>query len=173
YALTVQYRNALTRYNSRQLLATASAYLPSIAPTHSIVLHGAWQETGVQDVRFANRFPYSRGYNAPYFARIYGLRSNYHFPIVYPDIGFGNILYIQRVRGNAFYDAAKVFDARKRPIDYQNSMGGEMFFDTKWWNQYELTFGIRVSHLINRDYFTGEVGATRFEFIMPVSIFPR
>ncbi|MCR6720846.1 MAG: hypothetical protein NVV59_11255 [Chitinophagaceae bacterium] len=173
YSLSLQYRHAITDFNSRQFLGTASLYFPGLASTHNLIFNAAWQETGTADVRFANRFPTSRGYNAAYFARIIGVRTNYHLPLFYPDFGFGNIVYLQRVRGNAFFDFAKAFDANKNPLSYQNSVGGEVFFDTKWWNQHELTFGIRVSRLLNYDFISRRTGETVFEFIMPVSILPR
>lgn len=173
YSLNLQFRHAVSKYSSRQFLGTGAIYFPGLASTHNLIFNLAWQETGTRDVRFANRFPYSRGYNAAYFARIWGIRSNYHFPLLYPDWGFGNILYIQRIRANAFYDYARAYDANRRPFANQNSWGGELFFDTKWWNQYELSFGLRVSNLRNRDFPTGTVGGTVFEFIMPVSIIPR
>lgn len=173
YSLSLQYRHAVTRFNSRQFLGTGAIYFPGLAPSHHLIFNLAWQETGTKDVRFANRFPYSRGYNAAYFARIWGIRSNYHFPLLYPDFGFGNILYLQRVRANVFYDYARAYDANRVPFTNQNSYGGEMYFDTRWWNQYELTFGFRVSRLQNRDFVSNSTGGTVFEFIMPVSIIPR
>jgi hypothetical protein len=51
-------------------------------------------------------------------------------------------------------------------------VGGEVFVDTKWWNQYPLTFGFRVSRLLDRDQFDGFKG-TVFELVLPVSILPR
>ena len=54
----------------------------------------------------------------------------------------------------------------------QRSVGGEIFIDTKWWNQYPLTFGFRISHLLDRDQFDGFQG-TVYEFVLPVSIIPR
>lgn len=173
YALSLQYRHALTNYNSQQFLGTGSLYFPGIVSTHNIVFNLAWQETGTQDIRFANRFPHSRGYNAAYFARVWGVRTNYHLPLLYPDFGFGNIFYLQRIRGNAFFDMSKVFDVNKNPLTYQNSYGGEIYFDTKWWNQHELTFGFRVSRLLDYDFISRTTGGTVFEFIMPVSIIPR
>ena len=173
YSLSLQFRHAITEYNSRQFLATGAVYFPGLANTHSLVFNAAWQETGTRDIRFANRFPYSRGYNAAYFARIWGIRSNYHLPLMYPDFGFGNILYLQRVRANAFFDFARAFDVGGNPLSNQNSVGGEIFVDTKWWNQHELSFGFRVSRLLNQDFISGRVGGTVFEFIMPVAIIPR
>jgi hypothetical protein len=100
------------------------------------------------------------------------LSANYHFPLFYPEWGFGNILYLQRIRANAFYDFTKIFSRNKKITANQRSAGGEVFFDTKWWNQYPLTFGFRVSRLLDKDQFDGFKG-TLFEFILPVSILPK
>ena len=100
------------------------------------------------------------------------LSANYHFPLLYPDWGFGNILYLQRIRANAFYDFTKIYSRDKSQTRDQRSVGGELFIDTKWWNQYELTFGFRISRLLDNDLFTGSK-ATVYEFILPVSIFPK
>ena len=100
------------------------------------------------------------------------LSANYHLPVWCPDWGFGNILYIQRFRANLFYDFTKVYSVNKSQTRDQRSVGGELFADTKWWNQYPLTFGIRISRLLDLDQYDGFKG-NYFEFVMPVSIFPR
>jgi hypothetical protein len=173
YRLSGEYRHAVTKYDSWQFLGGAGLYLPGFLPSHSIALTGGFQETDTLNTLFGNRIAYSRGYNEAYFARMWRTSVNYHFPLIYPDWGFANILYIKRIRGNGFYDFMKVYSRDKASTANQRSAGGELFFDTKWWNQYELTFGMRVSHLLDRDFYTGRTGATVFEFIMPVSIFPR
>ena len=173
YRLSGEYRHAVTKLDSWQFLAGAGLYLPGFLPSHSIVFTGGFQETDTLNTLFSNRVAYSRGYNEAYFARMWRTSVNYHLPLIYPDWGFANILYIKRIRGNGFYDFMKVYSRDKRTTANQASVGGEVFFDTKWWNQYELTFGFRVSHLLDRDFYTGRTGATVFEFIMPVSIFPR
>ncbi|RYY56427.1 MAG: hypothetical protein EOO09_06585 [Chitinophagaceae bacterium] len=173
YNLAANYQHVLGEIESWQFLSTATLYMPGFFPTHSIVFRGGFQETDTLNAVFGNGMAYSRGYNAAYFSRMFRLSANYHFPLLYPDWGFGNILYIQRVRSNAFYDLTRVYSRDKSATADQRSAGGEMFFDTKWWNQYELTFGFRVSHLLDRDFYTGRTGANVFEFIVPVSIIPR
>jgi hypothetical protein len=173
YNLSGEYRYAVSKYDSWQFLGGASLYLPGFLPTHSIVVSGGYQETDTLYSLFGNRMAYSRGYNEAYFARMWRTSVNYHFPIWYPDWGFASILYLKRIRANGFYDLTKVYSRDKSATANQRSVGGELFFDTKWWNQYELTFGFRVSHLLDRDFYSGQTGATIFEFIMPVSIFPR
>ncbi len=171
YAVTFNYRHAITNYKSWQPIVVGSIYLPGFMPTHSIVLSGAYQETDTINVLFGSRFPYSRGYNAAYFFRMWKVAANYHFPLIYPDFGIGNILYLYRLRGNLFYDYTRGYFNNLATRD-QRSMGAELFVETNWWNQYPLTFGVRVSRLIDRDLFTKAKG-TVFEFILPVSIIPR
>lgn len=176
YNLSFNYRHAITKYTSWQPLLTGNIYLPGFFPNHSIVLNGAYQETDTVTVLFSNRFPFSRGYDGGYFARMWKLGANYHFPIMYPDFGFANILYIQRIRGNVFYDFTRVYSKAKNTSADQRSYGAEMYFDTNWWNQYPLTFGFRVSRLLDKDLLnpTGKpAGSTWFEFILPVSIIPK
>jgi hypothetical protein len=172
YSMTFNYRHAITKYTSWQPLISGTVYLPGFYHTHSIVLTGAFQETDTLTTLFGNRFSYSRGYEGRYFSRMWRMSANYHFPIWYPDFGFANILYLQRIRGNTFYDFTKVFSRNKTQTRDQRSIGGEVYFDTKWWNQYELTFGFRVSRLLDQDQYNGFKG-TVFEFILPVSIIPR
>ena len=172
FAVSAQLNDAITEYKSWQFLGGASLYLPGIASTHNLVLTGAWQETDTLDVLFSNRFSYSRGYTELYFSRMWRSSANYHFPLFYPDWGFANILYLQRLRANAFFDFTRVYSNDKSRSADQRSVGGEVYVDTKWWNQYELSFGIRVSRLLDDDFLTGSKG-TVFEFIMPVSIFPK
>lgn len=171
YALSFTHRHAITKYNAHQFIGNASVYLPGFLSSHNIVLTGSYQERDtLRQIGFSNRFPYSRGYIGRYFARMWRLSANYHLPLLYPDWGFGNILYLQRIRGNVFYDFTKVSD--KINTADQRSVGGEIFIDTKWWNQYPLTFGFRVIRLLDRDQFGGFKG-TRYEFVMPVNIIPR
>jgi hypothetical protein len=97
---------------------------------------------------------------------------NYHFPIWHTDWGFANIAYLQRLRANFFYDFTKVFSRDKSQTRNQRTVGAEIYADTKWWNQHPLTFGFRISRLLDRDQFNGFKGMI-YEFILPVSIIPR
>jgi hypothetical protein len=172
YSVSLQHRHAITKYNSYQFIGSGNLYLPGFASTHSFVLNGSFQQRDTFRLLFSNRFVYSRGYNEFYFSRMWKLGANYHFPLWLPDWGFGNILYIHRIRANAFYDFTKVYSRDKTVTVNQRSAGGEIYFDTNWWNQYPLTFGIRISRLLDDDLLTGQRG-TFFEFILPVSIIPR
>jgi hypothetical protein len=173
YSLSFNHRHAITKYEGYQFLTNSSIYLPGIATTHNLVFTGTFQQRDtLQQVIFSNRFDYSRGYVGRYFSRMWRLSANYHFPLVLPDWGFANIFYLLRVRANAFYDFTKVYSRDKKVTADQRSAGGEIYFDTKWWNQYPITFGFRISQLLDPDQFDGFKG-TIFEFVVPVSIIPR
>jgi hypothetical protein len=173
YSFFSSFRHTITKYSARQFITSGSVYLPGVLESHNLLLTGAFQEIDtLRQLTFGNRFAYSRGYTGRYFTRMWKLAANYHLPLFYPDWGFGNILYLQRVRANLFYDFTKVYSRDKTQTRDQRSVGGELFVDTKWWNQHPLTFGFRISRLLDQDQFDGFKG-TRFEFILPVSIIPR
>lgn len=173
YAASASFRHAITRYTARQFITNGTIYLPGFLASHNIVLTGAFQEIDtLRQLTFSNRLAYSRGYTGRYFSRMWRLSGNYHLPLLYPDWGFANILYLQRVRTNFFYDFTKVYSRDKTQTRDQRSVGGEIYVDTKWWNQYPLTFGFRYSRLLDQDQFDGYKG-NFYEFILPVSIIPR
>jgi hypothetical protein len=172
YTVSAQYRHAITKYDSYQFIGSSTIYLPGFFSNHNLLVSGSFQQRDTLRQLFSSRFAYSRGYNEVYASRMWRLSANYHFPLLIPDWGFGNILYIQRIRANAFYDLTKLYSRNKLNTFDQRSTGMEFYLDTKWWNQYPLTFGFRISRLLDDDFFTGTKG-TIFEFILPVSIIPR
>lgn len=169
YSVSMNYRYAISLYNSYQFITNAFIYLPGFFPTHSIVLNGSFQQRDTTNIIFSNSFANARGYDDYYLSRMWRASVNYHFPIVYPDWGFGNILYFQRIRGNAFYDFEKVYSRDKTSTEDLRSVGGEIYLDTKWWNEYPLTFGFRVSHLLDTNA-TGSNQKNVFEILIPIVI---
>ena len=171
YSLSFNDRHAITLYNSYQFIGNASIYLPGFLSTHNIVLNGSFQQRDTANILFSNHFAGARGYNEYYLSRMWRASANYHFPIWYPDWGFGNILYFQRIRGNAFFDFERVYRNDKIVTRDLRSTGAEIYFDTKWWNEYPLTFGIRFSHLLNNGLTAGDpAGSNWFEILVPIVI---
>jgi hypothetical protein len=172
YTLSSAYRHLLNR-NGFQFIGSGQLFLPSFG-NHSIIFTGSWQETDTNNIVFSNRFANSRGYDEYYFSRMRRAGANYSFPIVYPDFGFGNIFYFQRLRGNLFYDFTKVYSGNKKASRNLRSVGGEIFFDSKIWNELPVSFGVRASYLLD-DGFTpnDKKGQTRFELVLPLSLIPE
>jgi len=174
--LLLNYRGAVTNVEARQFLASGSLYLPGAFNTHSLVLQAAFQgRDSNSNVIYTNSFPFSRGYAGESFYRMWKVGANYHFPLVYPDWGFGSIVYFLRIRANMFYDFTRVQDFTDTPPllahrDFR-SYGTEIFFDTKWWNQLPVSIGIRYSHLLDPDI-DGR-SPNQWEIVLPTNLLSR
>jgi len=170
-SLTLSYNTAISNLTGNQWLVSGYFYFPGLAHTHSLVLAAALQGRDDQGrIGFSNSFPFSRGYSGENFYRMYRLGGNYHLPLAYPDWGFANIFYLLRVRANIFFDYTSVpFNAFNGVAQPQyRSYGTEIYFDTKWWNQLPVSFGIRYSHLMDPDY-EGR-SPNQWELILPLNL---
>jgi hypothetical protein len=172
YTLSAAHRHLINR-NGFQFIGSGQLFLPSFG-NHSIIFTGSWQETDTNNIVFSNRFANSRGYDEYYFSRMWRAGANYSFPIAYPDFGFGNILYVQRLRANLFYDFTRVYSNNKKASRNLRSVGGEIFFDSKIWNELPVSLGVRASYLLD-DGFTAndKKGKTWFELVLPLSLIPE
>ena len=151
---------------------SAVLYLPSPFRTHNIIAIGSFQEVDTSNVLFSNRFANSRGYPEYYFSRMWKGSLSYHLPLLYPDFGVANTIYFLRVRGAAFYDYSRVFSKDKQTTRNLRSTGGEVYFDTKWFNSLPVTLGVRYSYLLDAKL----VGIRQphvFELVLPVSLIPN
>lgn len=171
---SLSYKSAVTHYSGNQLLLNGNIYLPGFFKTHSLVLNGAFlKKDSSRQINFSSSFPFSRGYASSNFYKMYKWGINYHLPLAYPDAGFGNIFYLLRVRANLFYDDTYINDFYRNGTSFNpdfRSAGAEINFDTKWWNQANVSIGFRYSYLLDRDLF-GATGNSRWEIILPVNIF--
>jgi hypothetical protein len=125
----------------------------------------------LRGVLFANNFPFARGYNAVNFPDIFRWSANYHFPLFYPDFGVGHLLYFLRIRANLFYDYTQGKSLRTGRIFPLRSTGSELFFDTKFWNQFPISFGVRYTRLLDNDIVNTRLDPNQFELIVPMNIF--
>ncbi|MEP6512926.1 MAG: hypothetical protein ABJA79_03605 [Parafilimonas sp.] len=169
-SLLLQYRGSVNKNKAHQLLINRTMYLPGLANSHNLVINTAYQSRDTAgNYFFTNNFPISRGYEALDFPRMFKLGANYHFPLFYPDWGFANITYFNRIRANLFYDYTTVKSLRSGNKYEFNSLGAEIYFDTRWWNQQPIVFGIRYSRLI--DYKLAGLQPNRWDLILPVTFF--
>jgi hypothetical protein len=165
----VQYRTIDSKYTANQFLATGSIYLPGIFKSNSLVLNGAYQSRDTANqYSFTNDFPFSRGYLVVDYPRMFEFGVNYHFPLCLPDWGFGNIVYFQRIRANAYFDYTNAKSLIMRNQYQFRSTGVEIYFDTKWWNQEPVTFGIRYSRLLDNG-FTGQ-SPNQWQIVLPINL---
>lgn len=174
-SFTVTYRHTFNLIENRKLVAGGALYFPGIFRNHSLGIDMAYQKRDSLADFFSKTFSFARGYQELNQRRMCKLGINYHLPLCYPDWGFGNIIFIQRIRMNAFYDygssLTKFSNGSLREIKTR-STGAEFHFDGKLWNALPLSFGIRYSRLLDRDYLNpGAVN--RWEFIVPIGLIPN
>jgi hypothetical protein len=172
--IALNFKQGVIGSNSNQFLASGSFYFPGFFVNHNIELDAAHQQRGNSNViSFSNDFPFSRGYTAENLHDMNKIGINYHLPLAYPDAGLANAIYILRLRSNFFFDYTHATDTftNGRPFNANfRSTGMELFFDTQFFNQTPITFGIRYSRLLDPDVFGG-TGRNRIELIVPVAIF--
>ena len=173
--LTVTYRDAFNIIDNHKLVADASLYFPGLFRNHSLVIDGGFQRRDTLGGDFFSKtFSYSRGYQDLNQRRMYKVGVNYHFPLCYPDWGFGNIIFFQRIRINAFYDygsALTKFTNGKLIEIKSRSTGAELGFDTKVWNALPVSFGVRYSRLLDTDL-RNPGAVNRWEIILPINLIP-
>lgn len=169
--LVLQYRNLVNKTTAHQWLAFGSWFLPGFSNNHSLVLSAAFHSRDtLQQYVFSNNFPFARGYSAIDFPQMWKIGVNYHFPWAYPEKGLGNIVYLLRVRSNLFFDYAVGRSLRLAANYHFRTAGTELFFDTRWWNQQPISFGIRYSRLLDKE-FRGATHPNVWEVILPVNLF--
>lgn len=179
HSLVVQFRNVLnSSLHGQQLLVSGNLYLPGLAPSHSIMINAAYQgrDTLVSNytrgIVFESNFPFSRGYQGVSYPRMWKVGMNYHLPLWLPDWGMAQLVYFRRIRANVFYDLTGGRSLRYGTTTHFATVGTEIYFDTRWWNQESVTFGIRYNRLLNNE-FTGVKNANVWQIIWPVNLFNR
>ena len=172
--INITYKAPLSHYKGFQFVANGNLYFPGFLKNHSIVLNGAYlRKDSIGQINFSSGFPFSRGYSSINLYEMYKWGVDYQLPLFYPDAGFGNIVYLLRVRSDLFYDDTQANDfytnGNKFAASFR-STGAEIYFDTKWWNEANISIGVRYSRLLDNDIF-GSSGRNRWEIILPVNIF--
>jgi len=171
FVTRLQSRMTIGNTSANQLYWGSQLYLPGVGRNHSLVLGFNYQmRDTMRQYSFSNGFAMARGYDAIDYPRMWRTSFNYHMPLIYPDLGIGSIVYFLRVRSNFFYDDMHLKSLRTGKIINLRSAGTEVYFDTKWWNQQNVTFGLRYSRLLDTKLTIKPTNPNRWEFIMPIDL---
>ena len=110
--LTYKHTPFNTNIVGSQFSAYASMYFPGLFSNNSLNIKGGFE----QQREFANQTDYywfstpqsfPRGHGLELFDQIIKGSVDYRFPIWYPELNLGTILYFKRLRGGLFYDYAQ------------------------------------------------------------------
>jgi hypothetical protein len=151
-SLSVSYNQSIFSSHAFRFLISGTVYFPGIGKNHSISVTAAYKnEPQSNRYDYVDVFEHARGFLPVYFDQAAVLRTNYQLPLVYPDAGFGGILYLQRIRLNLFMDNGNVkYNDKtilKRAI-IQQSVGTEFLFDITVFNVLPLSIGVRYAAAI-------------------------
>jgi Tol biopolymer transport system component len=128
-------------------IAKANVYLPGLFRNHGLRVSASFQDQFISSYEYYFPEQYvdiARGY--PFYSlertgmgaeSLYTFKGDYSFPIVYPDIKIGSLMYVSRIRGNLFYDVTinnvDYYDARSnhyKGVLNQPSYGFDLMLDT-------------------------------------------
>ena len=100
-------------FEGKYLATQAGFFFPGFAKHHSLQLRAGYQyqeiifqqgEPRGNTYLFPSYFFFPRGYSATNFQDFYHIKADYMLPLIYPDLAFGPVLNIQRIKANFFYD---------------------------------------------------------------------
>ena len=148
YVVSASYTlNPADTYFSDLISCYGQAYLPGVAPHHSLQLAATYQ-TSIGGYKFPSGYaPLSyrstrlipRGFtSSDIVANNYtGLSADYQLPVWYPEGGIGSVLYVKRVRLNVGGDYAQFRDFARQGMDWRRiwSAGGDLLFDINLFRQ--------------------------------------
>ncbi len=162
FTLDIRHRNNLSDavLGGDNLLIRSDLFLPGLTRNHNFFITTAYMNESIaSSYRFSDLFVYPRGYNFSLRRDNYfKIGFNYSFPIWYPDVPIGGLAFITRVKGNAFYDYARVETDTfpfNNGVDNLNSVGFELGFDIRALRLLEIDFGVRYSYLLNESFAPG------------------
>jgi hypothetical protein len=77
------------------------------------------------------------------------------------------------VRANTWFDATGLKSLRNGTTTILRSTGVEIYFDTRFWNEQAISFGVRYSRLLDADAFVNPLGKNQWEIILPLNLIPN
>jgi len=145
--LEFSYSHELSGIPIEQLYSAGDLVLPAMKPSHFLLLQGEVLFQDIKNGAIVLRGDYigARGFAYNYGQRQYKIGITYGFPVLYPDRGFGNVLYTRRIRLQPFFDYAYTSDDEVSD-HIRSSVGTEVIFDMRF---PPLSIGFRYSRLIS------------------------
>jgi hypothetical protein len=156
------------RNQSYYFQSQAIVLLPGLFRNHSFYIIGAnKREPFTAAYKFRDNFFYSRGYFASLHDRINRFGLNYQLPLLLPDLPIGPFLFIQRIKGNFFFDYSDAQIDPRSVSEFRSSgrvranarttltneilrsTGVEVTFDFRFLRSLDLDIGFRYSRLLD------------------------
>jgi hypothetical protein len=133
-------------YRSHIGAARGTAITRGLFANHAVVADAGHEEQRPTNYRFASELQFPRGFPRRYHDRLTRAGLAYHAPLVYPDLALGPLVYVRRVQGSVFVDAARGSDRRNVVVTRYRSMGAELTTDlAPFGTRSTMRVGVRLS----------------------------
>lgn len=130
-----------------QLALIGYLYFPGVIKHQGIKVYGGYQKTVRGNYSYNNLLAVPRGYSNINYPAYFSIRSDYAFPIAYPDWNVPGAFYLKRIYSKIFYDYMQGFEANQ--VTDLSSTGFEVYTD---WNflsiLLDVELGFRFSQLM-------------------------
>ncbi|MCK5821975.1 MAG: hypothetical protein KAH17_08810 [Bacteroidales bacterium] len=168
----LMFNRSISSLKASQLQLYLDGAVRGLLPNHNVVLGFSYMKESMWNpYQYIDLNTYPRGYAIPACNWLATWQLNYHFPLIYPDIGFGGLVYLMRIRANLFADYA--FGNTLNPSSgYEQSqsfqsIGGELIFDMRIIRLVPMSLGFRLSALGQTDLLNPG-RSSYFEVFFPV-----
>jgi len=131
-------------------------YLPGIGRHHHFLLKGGYQKQFPGRYFLPiNRISFPRGYPSGVSGEMSVFSADYAFPLTYPDLAMGPVIYLKRLRTDVFHDMGYgnnvIEDAGTRYTGSYNSTGLEVVADFHLGKiVFPISAGIRIGYRYDR-----------------------
>ncbi len=130
-------------------------YFPGFFNHHGFKIYAGFQKKEKGVYNFPDYVNYPRGYVNETNDKLHSFAADYFFPIAYPDISFGSIVYLKRMKGRLFCDYAEAEANITQEADRYivltrkyHSYGAEIRFDFHLFRFLApIDAGLRMIHL--------------------------
>jgi len=141
--LQVQYSESLDALKARQVRVRSALAFRGVGINHNLILEGDYKsDIKEAEYQFSNGLNF-RGIGTVSGRQVVRISADYHLPLLYPDIGFAGLVYLYRVRANAFYEYGKFINASMSGS--RQAVGLELVCDLNLINEVPLSVGLRYT----------------------------
>ncbi len=173
--LNLNYRHSTFSENDMGTLfeTDLTLYFPGIFKHHGLRIYAGYQQEREEDdivYSYSSMILIPRGYSGITDPDQIALQGNYKFPVFYPDLSLGSVVYLKRMKMNLFYDMTLGWTGpgltgwHDPGISVYQSTGVELTFDFHF-----LRFYAPIEMGVRQLYFPGN-GGWGWEFLYGIAL---
>ena len=135
-------------YRGEKWSVNGALFFPGVFPHHSLRLGFSYEKQSPVNYLFASDVSFSRGYDYEFNDNLIFGSADYSFPVGYPDLAVGDLVYIKRVKSSLFLDLGK--GSGRKGAQFLHSAGIELKADLNIFSlPVEIEAGVRFSYRFN------------------------